>query len=96
MEEAKRGVFDLILIHAPSLAKIVKNISFIVEHFNGAFLCNIFKPDDTIRDSRRSEDSDPAYLARVVSMRSAASFGINTFNIDNTKRVSRHNTTLIK
>ena len=96
LKETETSVINLSLIDRPHIAELVKNISFLVQNCNSALLCDILKSYDTIRDSATLKNSDPSDLTCLVAMGSTAGFGINSCNINNSERVTRNNTTLIK
>jgi len=96
VEETQCCVLDLLLVDTPSLTKITEDISLEVEHLNSALLGNILHTHDTIADSGGFQESEPANFASVVGVSTTARLYINTLDLDDAKRVSRHNTTLVK
>lgn len=96
MEETICGLFNLALVYTPSFTKSIKNFVFLVQHFNCSLSCNIVESDDTIRNSLTLDDSDPAYLSRVISMGTTTSLSVYASNIYYSKLVSWNNTSLIK
>ena len=84
------------MINTPGFTQIVEDASLAVQHLNCTFLCDILETDNTIRDTRGAQDSNPANFAGVICVRAAASFGVNTLDVDDTEGVSWYDTTLVK
>ena len=95
MEEAKGGVLELLLVDTPSVTEVVQDSSLAVENLNCSLLANVLKTDDTVGDTRRSEDADPTNLGGVISMGSTAGLSVDAFDVDNTERVAWHDTALV-
>ena len=84
------------MINTPGFTQIVEDASLVVQHLNCTFLCDILETDNTIRDTGGAQDSNPANFAGIISVCSAASFGVNTLDVDDAKGVSWYDTTLVK
>lgn len=69
---------------------------FIVKNLNSSFLGNIVKSYYTIWNSLSLKNSNPAYFSSVVTMSTATSFCVNTFDVNNSQGVAWNNTSLIK
>lgn len=84
------------LINTPCITKRVHDIHLFIHNCNSSFLSYIIKTNNTIRDTLRLNKLDPPYLSCWVAVSTTACFCINSYNINNSKRVSWNNTTLIK
>jgi len=96
IEETGGSVSDFLLFNSPFLTESVEDICFAIENLNCSLLGNILESDNTVRDTGRSENPDPAYLCGVVGMGSTTSLSVDTFDLDYSELVSWHNTSLIE
>jgi len=96
VEETKSCVLDLLLVNTPSLTEVVEDGSFTVKDLDCTLLGDILESNNTVRDTGRLEDADPTDFRSIVGVGTTACFSINSFDIDNTKRVAWHDTTLIE
>ena len=51
IEEAKSGVFDLLLVDTPSVAQVIQDVGLGVHHVNSSLLGHVLKTHNTIRDT---------------------------------------------
>lgn len=96
IEEAQGSVFDLLLVHTPSITEIIQDVGFGVEHLNGSLLTDVLKTNDTVRDTGRSQDAYPTDLGSVVSVGTTASLCVDSLDVDDTKRVAWNDTALVE
>ena len=95
LEESVTGLKDSTLIDAPGLAELSHDVLLFVHLVDGLLVSNVVESDDTIGNSLSFDQLDPANFSSTVAMGTTASFGINTFNVNNSERVSWNHTTLI-
>jgi len=75
---------------------MVQDLLFAIKNLDSSLLSNVVKTHNTIRNTSSLDHSDPADLSSIISVSTTASFSINTIDVDNAKRVSWNNTTLVK
>lgn len=56
-----------------------------IHDLDSTLLCDITQTEYTIRNSLGLDEPNPTDFSCAIKMRSAASFGINTFDVDDTK-----------
>ena len=88
--------YYFILIDAPKIFKIVDDISFFVQRFKNFVVGNIVKTQNTVTDSCRFVNLYPTYLTCIVTVSSAASLNIDSFDVHNSDSVAGNNTSLIE
>ena len=96
MEEFVSLILNLAFVGAIHIAKIRYDAGFLAKHLDGPFLGDVGQADDTVRFSLRGQNPDPADFTGVVSMRSTASFNVDSFDVDYAKRITWYDTALIE
>ena len=88
--------YNLILVNAPKIFKVIDDMSFFIQRLKNFVISNIVKTKNTITDSCWFVDFNPTDFTCIVTMSSAASLDINSFNIHNSDGIAWDNTSLIK
>jgi phosphoglycolate phosphatase-like HAD superfamily hydrolase len=73
------------LVNTPGLGELVEDVELSVHDLDGTLLGNVVKSNNTVRDSLGLQDADPTDFSGVVGVGTAACFGVNAGNIDNSK-----------
>ena len=96
LKESFSCSYNLILVDAPKIFKIVDDISFFVQRFKNFVVGNIVKTQNTVTDSCRFVNFYPTYLTCIVTVSSAASLNIDSFDVHNSNSISWNNASLIE
>lgn len=96
VEESRCSRFNLALVNTPGLSELVENVELGVHDLNGTLLSNVVESYDTIRNSLRLKDTDPANFGGVVGVGAAACLSVNASNVDHSQRIAWHYTTLVE
>lgn len=96
VEKSGGGWDDVFQFNAPQVFKLVNNCSLFVQGLHNFLACHVIKTKNTVTDSRRFNDLNPSYFGSVVSMSTAASLNIYSFNVYNSDSIARNNATLVK
>lgn len=68
----------------------------LVEDLNGLLLSDVVQTDDTIGDALGLDHSNPTDLSGVIAVSTAAGFGVDTLDVDDSQGVAGDDTTLVE
>jgi hypothetical protein len=84
------------LINAPKILQVINDIGLFIQRLEDFSVCNIVKTKNTITDSRWFVYFNPTNFTCIITVSSAASLNINSFNVNNSDSITWDNTSLIK